>query len=80
MRSEAPALVPFKVTTRWLACALLLTAAVALAACGKANGDDAKDGNEEARAVPVRRSTSGSVPLRACTASTAGTATGSCGT
>jgi RND family efflux transporter MFP subunit len=57
MRSEALALVPLKVTARRLACALLLAAAAALAACDKANGDNAKDGKEEARAVPVEVAT-----------------------
>ena len=39
--------------TRWWLGALALLAAIALAACGKANGDDEKDGKDEVPAVPV---------------------------
>jgi membrane fusion protein (multidrug efflux system) len=57
MRPEAKARALSHLTARWLACAALLTAAIALAACDKANGDDAKEGKDEVRAVPVEVAT-----------------------
>ncbi len=57
MRTEStlPALTP--APARWFACALLLAAAVALSACNKANGDNAKDGKDEVPAVRVEVAT-----------------------
>jgi membrane fusion protein (multidrug efflux system) len=53
MRTESQVLRPSARLNRWLWGALVLGAAVALAACGSANGDSAKDGKDDVPAVPV---------------------------
>ncbi len=57
MNTESDVLAPFARTGRWLACAVLLAAAMALAACDRANGDNAKEGKDEVPAVPVEVAT-----------------------
>ncbi len=57
MRTATPVFDPIHGSSRWLACALLLAASVALAACNKANGDNAKEGKDEVPAVPVEVAT-----------------------
>jgi membrane fusion protein (multidrug efflux system) len=53
MRTESQILRPSARLNRWLWGALVLGAAVALAACGSANGDSAEDGKDDVPAVPV---------------------------
>jgi membrane fusion protein (multidrug efflux system) len=53
MRTESQVLRPSARLNRWLWGALVLGAAVALAACGSANGDSAEDGKDDVPAVPV---------------------------
>jgi membrane fusion protein (multidrug efflux system) len=53
MRTESKVFPAFAIPNRWLLGALLLATAAALAACGNANGDSAKDDKEDVPAVPV---------------------------
>jgi membrane fusion protein (multidrug efflux system) len=57
MRTESKVLARFANHMQWLMLALLLSGALALAGCGSANGDDAKNGKEEVPAVPVEVAT-----------------------
>ncbi len=57
MRSETSLEAPYALPARRVAGALLLAAAVALAGCDKANGENGKDGKEEVPAVPVEVAT-----------------------
>jgi membrane fusion protein, multidrug efflux system len=53
MRTEPQVLPPFARPERWLLVALVLAAAMTLAACDKANGDNEKEGKEDVPAIPV---------------------------
>ncbi len=57
MRTLSTLLAPSLAPARWLACALLLASAGALAACNQANGDNAKEGKDDVSAVPVEVAT-----------------------
>ena len=57
MRTLSTLLAPSRAPARWLACALLLASAGALAACNQANGDNAKEGKDDVSTVPVEVAT-----------------------
>jgi membrane fusion protein (multidrug efflux system) len=71
MRTESQSFAPFARPARWLAVALLLAAAAALTACGQANGDSKKDGNEDVPAVPVEVATTQRAEMAALYSGTA---------
>ncbi len=57
MRTNSQMHAPFEEPARWLGAALLLATAVALSACGLANGDSEKEGQDQVPAVPVEVAT-----------------------
>jgi membrane fusion protein (multidrug efflux system) len=71
MRTPVSVFAPRRAPARWLACALLLASAGVLAACDKANGDNAKDGKDEVPAVPVEVATTQRADMAAVYAGTA---------
>ncbi len=71
MRTATANPAPFAKPTRWLAAALLLTAAAGLVACGQANGDSKKEGKEEVPAVPVEVATTQRAEMAALYSGTA---------
>ena len=71
MRTPTSAVTPRRAPARWLACALLLASVGVLAACDKANGDNAKEGKDEVTAVPVEVATTQRADMAAVYAGTA---------
>ena len=71
MRTPASVVTPRRAPARWLACALLLASVGVLAACDKANGDNAKEGKDEVTAVPVEVATTQRADMAAVYAGTA---------
>ena len=71
MRTPASVVTPRRAPARWLACALLLASVGVLAACDKANGDNAKEGKDEVSAVPVEVATTQRADMAAVYAGTA---------
>jgi len=57
MRTESQVITFFAAHGRWLLGALLLAGALALAACGDANGDSSEEGKDKVPAVPVEVAT-----------------------
>jgi len=57
MRTQSPESAAWARPDRWFAGAVLLALATLLAACGQANGENGKDGKEEAPSVPVEVAT-----------------------
>ena len=53
MRNESQVFTHFANLNRFLLAAMILAVALVVAACGNANGDNAKDEKEKAPAVPV---------------------------
>jgi membrane fusion protein (multidrug efflux system) len=71
MRTVSRVLPPFARTDRLLLAALVVACALALAACGDANGDDEKDGKDAVAAVPVEVATTQRAEMAALYSGTA---------
>lgn len=70
-RTQSKVFQPLARPQHWLLAALVLAAAIALAACGSANGKDEKDAKDEVPAVPVEVATTQRAEMAAIYSGTA---------